>query len=204
MFGATSGTRGTAGNVLFEDGHTNGFVHYVEWSTPVPVTLRSYRLFAGGDGMREFASFTLKAKSIGSSIFDLTIDKFTPVHPYVFPEGSPLLHSADVNSVTAQQFRAEFVNRAGGSDGPRIIELDGFGEVAALVGFHAERLRFAPSQGLRLNLFFEIGEDSAGRDIVRPKKLDNGPVFPGLTNAVEFVDFTATNHTFRFYRAIVP
>jgi hypothetical protein len=62
----------------FSDGMPDGFTHFVEWSTRTPVTVESIRLFAAGDGEiylneREFDQFTLKAKSPGSSEYDITI-----------------------------------------------------------------------------------------------------------------------------------
>ena len=43
IFGATNGTfiEGAAGNVVFTDFQPPGFVHFVEWRTPAPVTVRA-------------------------------------------------------------------------------------------------------------------------------------------------------------------
>jgi hypothetical protein len=121
----------------FSDGMPDGFTHFVEWSTKTPVTLEAIRLFAAGDGEiylneREFDQFVLKAKSLGSSEYDTTILTYTPPHPYTFLDFSnyAILDSA-VTPVTAQEFRAEFVQFTAGRgfDGPRIVELDGFGTV---------------------------------------------------------------------------
>src|ERR1041385_4838137 len=65
------------GVALFVDGTASGFAHAVEWKTPIPVTVRSFNLWAAGDGdaasSREFASFRLLAKSPGASTFDLVL-----------------------------------------------------------------------------------------------------------------------------------
>jgi len=64
-------------DAIFSDGMPDGFVHYVEWATPSPVTIRSFNLWANGDdepshgNQREMASFRLLAKSTNSSTFDL-------------------------------------------------------------------------------------------------------------------------------------
>jgi hypothetical protein len=117
----------------------DGFVHYVEWAVPNPVTVRSFNLWALGDEdkatnqtRREMASFRLLAKSSGSSTFDLTLFTFTPSHPYNFVDNVyGLLISSDLKPITAREFRAEFVNMARPTDccdGPRILELDGFAD----------------------------------------------------------------------------
>src|SRR5258706_8989787 len=60
----------------FADGQPADFVHFYEWETPADVTLGEVRVFAFGDDFlnsgREFAQFTLKAKSPGSSTYDVT------------------------------------------------------------------------------------------------------------------------------------
>ena len=118
---------------VFSDDLPSDFVHFVEWRTPTPVTIRSFHLFATGDGSgREFATFTLKAKSPGAATFDITLFTYSPTHPYTFQDyGQFLLISSDVRTTTAQEFRAEFVTWAGSppiTRGPRILELDGFDE----------------------------------------------------------------------------
>ncbi|HTH49999.1 MAG TPA: hypothetical protein VMB21_20970 [Candidatus Limnocylindria bacterium] len=127
------------GDFIFQDGQTNGYVHFVEWHTAAPVTVRSFKLYAAGDGpiynnQREFASFVLKAKSPGSAVYDQVLYTYTPSHPYLFYNFDELLLlQANLAAVTAQDFRAEFVNRSTNFySGPRIIELDGFGDALPL------------------------------------------------------------------------
>ena len=71
MFGGFfSNNNAERGDVIFDDLAPANFVHFVEWRTVAPVTIRSFNLFAAGDNptqqWREFATFTLKAKSVGS------------------------------------------------------------------------------------------------------------------------------------------
>jgi hypothetical protein len=138
MFGASAGSVEPT-RTLFADGHTNGFVHYVEFKTAAPISLEEVRLFAGGDGAlynneREFSGFKLKAKSPGSSTFDVTIISYTATHPYTFIDASTFLIIDQTlgTPVVAKEFRAEFTNYVAGRgfDGPRIVELDGFGSIA--------------------------------------------------------------------------
>ncbi|MCW5556883.1 MAG: hypothetical protein KIT22_03445 [Verrucomicrobiae bacterium] len=115
-----------AGSIVFADESAPFTVDYLEWKTVTPVTITGYNLFVNGDGgdtgYRELGTFILKAKSLGSSTFDLVLDAFTPTHPYNFAE-----FSRTIGSVTAQEFRAEFVN-SGDIDssyrGIRVVELD--------------------------------------------------------------------------------
>ncbi len=122
------------GGVVFNDLAPADRLHFVEWRTPSPVTIRSFNLFATGDNpyhqWREFASFTLKAKSPDSDAFDLILFSYTPPHPFAFVDDqSALLVSVDIPAVTARDFRAEFANYPDqGLSGPRILELDGFAD----------------------------------------------------------------------------
>ena len=136
MFGGTF-SPAEPGDTVFADGQPSGFVHYVEWQTAVPVNVNSFALFAAGDGPganneREFAQFVLKAKSSPlATNYDLTLYTLVVTnHPYNFVDPANLaLVATNITPVTAQYFRAEFTQYTSGtgSDGPRVIELDGFG-----------------------------------------------------------------------------
>jgi hypothetical protein len=118
----------------FADGLPSGSVHAIEWQTSSNVAVGEIRLYAFGDyggGMnngREFAQFTLKAKSPGSSAYDVTLVSFTPQHPYRFidPDSFLVLDAAVSTVLYASEFRAEFLQYDAGNqwDGPRIVELD--------------------------------------------------------------------------------
>lgn len=133
MFGELGQNNGNGNTwTYFADGQPPGFVHFVEWQTPAPVELGQVRLYAFGDDFlndsREFDQFTLKTKSPGSSTFDVTLITYMPTHPYTFVDaGNFLILDQLIPSVTAQEFRAEFVQYTAGNgfDGPRIVELDG-------------------------------------------------------------------------------
>jgi hypothetical protein len=139
LIGSSVGSNPEAkmGNIVFLDEQPEGFVHFVEWRTLSPVTIRSFRLFATGDGnniAREFGQFRLLAKSVGSNIFDKVLCTYVPSrHPYEFINAEDfLLLVNNVQETTAQDFRAEFTKLSGlpySYNAPRIIELDGFGEV---------------------------------------------------------------------------
>lgn len=138
MFGGAASTV-EPGNTIFADGKPAGFTHYIEWRTVAPVIVTSFALFATGDGptfrnQREFDRFVLKARSPGSPTFDLVLYDYTPTHPYTFLDApSLLLLSTEITAVTAQEFRAEFVQSTALSpyNGPRIVELDAFGSVVS-------------------------------------------------------------------------
>lgn len=123
------------GDVVFNDNQPAGFIHFVEWMTPSPVTIGSFSLHAAADGnptyQREIARFRLLAKSANSSTYDLTLFDAEPARPYTYIDfATLLLIHADISAVTAQEFRAEFYD-VGGTPfgGPRVIELDGFAPV---------------------------------------------------------------------------
>ncbi len=121
------------GDVVFDDSAPDGFVHFIQWRTRTPVTVESFKLFAKNDyptpRAREFAQFTLKAKSLGSTNFDLVLFQFQPGNPYRYIDSkSYLLLAAQIPPTTAQEFRAEFVGLPRQSfGGPRITELQAFG-----------------------------------------------------------------------------
>ena len=134
MFGASFPTTDAdQPTFVFEDGKPAGYVHFVEWKTATPVTVKSFRLHAQGDGPeylngRDFTSFRLLAKTPGSSTFDHVLYQFSPSHPYEFEAfDSRLVISQNVELGLAQEFRAEFVDSGVRFwSAPRIFELDGF------------------------------------------------------------------------------
>jgi sugar lactone lactonase YvrE len=133
-FGGSYSTRESE-DVVFEDVTNPHYVHSLEWRTPTPVTIDHFRIFAAGDGVeylneREFRAFRLWAKMPGSTNYNLELYSYEPQHPYTWVDPiTQLLVDVTIPPVTAQEFRAEFDNYLAGRgyDGPRIIELDGFG-----------------------------------------------------------------------------
>lgn len=140
MFGGESPSPET-GSTVFADGAEEGSVHWIEWKTATPILLEEIKLYASGDPAiylheREFSKFVLKAKSSPeSSSYDVIVYSFETRHPYTWvDEPSRLLVNTLVSPVTAQHYRAEFTqwNAGRGYDGPRIIELDGFGKAQGI------------------------------------------------------------------------
>jgi hypothetical protein len=137
MFGGSYGSWEPE-NVMFQDGHSQPYVHWVEWTTPNPVTIGAFNLFASPDGdvnhpgnpayaRRSFTTFHLYAWN--GTNFQSVYNLVPTYYGWYF---------TDVelpSSVTASRWRAEFdqqvrTNSFGGVPagyyGPRIIELDGF------------------------------------------------------------------------------
>lgn len=132
---------------LFSDGLPTGTVHWVEWQTPGPVTLRSFNLLAAHDQpprdarYRGFSEFSLYAYNTGTTSWDEIYEIYpsdpystTPPPPetYIDPQTTEvqrLYLSANVLPYTTDRFRAEFVQYGDidrSASGPRIFELDGF------------------------------------------------------------------------------
>jgi hypothetical protein len=136
MFGENGQNNGNGSTwTYFADGQPAGFTHFVEWQTPANVNVARVQVYAFGDSFfgipnneREFSHFTLRAKSPGSLVYDLTVIEYDATHPYSFVGPNFLLIDQAVPTVTAQQFRAEFTqfDAGAGFDGPRIVELDAF------------------------------------------------------------------------------
>ena len=126
MFGGSDSTVET-GTTLFRDDQDAGFVHFVEWHTPAPVTIQAFNLYANDDGSsgdRGFTTFRLFVKNTNTSMFDQVYSAAVPSNPY--PDNNIELH-ATITPVVGQDFRAEFVQFANTSTparGPRIRELD--------------------------------------------------------------------------------
>jgi len=129
---------------LFGDA-PKGFVHWVEWETPEPITLRSFVLISGHDGegrdanARGFSRFSLFAEGTPGN-FDIQVYELFPSNPYSTTPAPPntfiesrsyewLELAANVTPVTSQRFRAEFVqygDSVPSALGPRVHYLDGF------------------------------------------------------------------------------
>lgn len=149
-------------DALFSDSFDVGYVHYIEWQTPSPVTIQSFTLYAGHESWRSYApnageltfqqrgfsEFRLFAFNDSTMQFDLVFDLAagdpygTTVLPHnAFTEddvaGYLLLIGVNIDAVTADRFRAEFVQAGDRSSpgidtaalGPRIYEIDGYGTI---------------------------------------------------------------------------
>jgi serine/threonine protein kinase len=121
-----------------------GFVHFVEWETPEPITLRSFFMKASHDGerTRSFRRFTLLAADPETGRFDIKLFEIEPAIPYgqtPLPgtafrarQGPAVLaFRANVTPVNTNRFRAEFEQNEDDDPlplGPKVMELDGFDE----------------------------------------------------------------------------
>jgi hypothetical protein len=135
---------------LFKDYEPIGYVHWVEWMTPTEMTLRSFNLVAAHDwgedphgdwrdiNYRGFSEFRLYARD-GSGNWSLLYQYFTDPDGDLdygggdtYPREDYLELNDNVAPTRAQYFRAEFVQYGSGSSwygdsqGPRVIELDGY------------------------------------------------------------------------------
>jgi hypothetical protein len=113
------------------------------------------------------AGFRLLAKSPGSSSYDLTLYTFTPSHPYKFVDDIyGLLISSDIKPTTAREFRAEFTNLVVSGEccsGPRVVELDGFGEfIGPRVGIRTSEVEVSWDSVASLNYQVEYRDDLPG------------------------------------------
>ena len=129
LIGGASGIE--AGNVLFSDSYPAGTVHWVEWLTTAPVTVRQFNLVANHETItrRSMDHFALYAWSGGDWL--TLYDQDVPL-PY---GGGPNYANTTIlelnalvdNVVSADKFRAEFTQYSTepAAKGPRIFELDG-------------------------------------------------------------------------------
>jgi hypothetical protein len=110
---------------IFRDFAPIGEVHAIEWRSAAPFALTGYHLVAIEDSNegRSFSQFRLFAKVGG--VFQLISDVASKGSTNLY-EGHALDIIRGVNKVTAQEFRAEFVQFTGfaNQSGPRITELD--------------------------------------------------------------------------------
>lgn len=136
LFGARLSSVGTPekGSAIFDDSAPDGFVHFIEWETPSPVTVRSFGVIGGHETalnafIRAFRGFRLYARPEGDEHYSLLYEENVPV-----PYGSGYCASLLVQfrnlqtPATARQFRVEFIQNGSGTyHGARAIELYGFG-----------------------------------------------------------------------------
>ena len=133
-------------SLLFADAQPQGFVHFVQWQTPLPNSLRSFILHAAHDGApfdankRGFSRFTLLARNPETDDFDVQLFEIFPallyedtvVPPDVLFEADRRNHlrlCVNVDPTQSQEFRAEFAQFGPPSpnqSGPRVLEIDGY------------------------------------------------------------------------------
>jgi hypothetical protein len=135
LFGSLLSSVGTpeTGSAIFDDSQPDGFVHFIEWETSTPVTVRSFGIIGGHETalngfIRAFRGFRLYAQRERDTGYSLLHDERVPV-----PYGSGYCGSLLVRfwnlptAVTAHRFRVEFVQNGSGTyHGARVVELYGF------------------------------------------------------------------------------
>jgi hypothetical protein len=137
-------------NTIFQDWSNGGQLHFVEWQTALPMTVKSFVLNAAHDPeslgrdifWRGFSRFSLYAYNAGTDSFDTKLFELLPSDPFGdtpsaayaivrtdVPENHLSIAANIFSAPTTDRFRAEFVTPgdAGSSYlSPRILELDGF------------------------------------------------------------------------------
>jgi hypothetical protein len=120
-----------AGNVLFSDSYPAGTVHWVEWQTTAPVTVRRFNLVANHETItrRSMNNFALYAWSGGDwlTLYDQAVPLPYGGGPNYANTATLELNAPVDNVVSADMFRAEFTQASTepAAKGPRIVELDG-------------------------------------------------------------------------------
>lgn len=134
---------GEQGAGFFGEDNPAGFTHWLEWTTPAPVTIGGYNLFANSDenpsypGARGFSSFRLLVENSTTHVYEL-VDTFSPGTTDYYGT-----FSRSFAPVTGDRFRAEFIQTAtpdnGYVQGPRIRELDAVAvpEPSSIIGLAA-------------------------------------------------------------------
>ncbi len=131
------------GVTLFADGSSAGTMHFVEWETKEPVTIKSFQLSASHDSgplgpsapdeerdarHRGFSRVTLQYWDAGVW---KTFYETSTGNPYGQGEkGNYLIIKQNVPEFATSRFRAEFIQYGDdlkSATGPRVIELDGYG-----------------------------------------------------------------------------
>jgi hypothetical protein len=164
IFGTATGTP-EPGHGLFRDDQNDGFVHSLEWQTATAVSIQHIELIAFHDGpsnlQRSFREFRLYFWN--GTAFQL-LHTFNPPLPYGGADpfnpaenGRWLYYCANVPATTADRWRAEFVqNTSTLFDGPRVVELDGFGEPLAVTFASFSAARTASGVRLRWRTASEV------------------------------------------------
>jgi hypothetical protein len=145
MLGFADGN-GEGDTMIFADGHSGGFVDSVTFQTPNWIDLNSFVLRVAQDGAtsaRSAASFKLSASGDGTNfttVFDTTTS--TPsLSNYNTNFGSGSLQiSGSVAVSSVKFFRFESTETNPSSNGPRVIELDGFGANAVNPTFVVDKV----------------------------------------------------------------
>lgn len=127
------------GGVVFTDGLPAGTTHWLEWQTLQPTNLTEVHgyLWGDADGVdhRHTSIFKLYARTGPSAIWELVLEltqleQPPATHRWEFAE------VLDNPALNVAQFRAEIVQMSPSElvGGPRVVELDGFGQIVPGAG----------------------------------------------------------------------
>jgi hypothetical protein len=158
---------------------------FVEWTTPTSVQVKTVRLFArsGRDEKHDIGTFTLRAKSPGSSTFDITVGTYTPTHPYtMLDQNTFAILDTEITPIVATAFRADFTDNPGA--GACLLELDAFAtrpEVAPAIVINPQ-----PTSGTKKSCI-TVSVLARGGALKYQWKF-NGQVIPGATSATFCID----------------
>lgn len=177
------------GSFVFNDQTPPSGKYFVEWETAEVIRLKSFSVYAKGDGVvfgnqREFDEFSLYAYDHTAGDYKLIHGPYVPAHPYQMQNAETgLLVSHEITPVTSSRFKAEFAATPKVFSGPRIMELDGFGDAGIL------RIASQPSsrevdQGGRA--VFEVTAQGEGPFVFQ--WLHNGEPIPSATSRVLIIE----------------
>jgi hypothetical protein len=136
------------GSVIFADFQQPGSIHSLEWRTPAPIDLERFTMACGADhhaeDLRATAAFRLYAREEPGAPWILLHEAARAPADILDHPLWTLDHEFDSPCRGLTEFRAEFVQASANTEygGPRVYELDGFGEytwVAASAGAHARK-----------------------------------------------------------------
>jgi len=136
ILGASRSTLEAAGRTLFADG-TAGQTRSLYFRTAAHLNLTNYQLRVTSDGLT-ISNRTINGFALYGSADNMTyalIDSTSVAVPFGNNPGvtsSSLLLSSTVNTPAYQFFRLDI--KHGHTDGPRVLELDGFGRAASFKG----------------------------------------------------------------------
>jgi hypothetical protein len=128
---ALSAFDGTTTALVFADGQSANFVHFIEWQTPKAVLVDEARIFADDDGPASAAGGFREMRLFGRVDPGDPFTLIATVRPTANPYLNDLREVVAMDSFVGTQFRAEFDAVAVGR-GPRLTELDATGETVVL------------------------------------------------------------------------
>lgn len=122
------------GAVIFADFMPQGSIHHIEWRTAAPIDLERFTLAVAADThqdtLRAVSAFRLLARDEPGAPWMLLYDATRDPHDVLAHPIWTIDHQFKSPRARLLEFRAEFTQACPRTDygGPRVLELDGFGE----------------------------------------------------------------------------